>query len=75
MYQVWIRDVTFPPHQNFALKSTRDRQELRILNLLPYRTYEIYTIAVDNETTNTSNTITVQTLTGIPSTSPSPALF
>eukprot|EP00800_Vazella_pourtalesii_P016553 TRINITY_DN480_c0_g2_i4.p1 TRINITY_DN480_c0_g2~~TRINITY_DN480_c0_g2_i4.p1 ORF type:complete len:1009 (-),score=204.90 TRINITY_DN480_c0_g2_i4:34-2985(-) len=75
VYQVWIRDVTFLPLPNFVLKSTTDRQTLHILNLLPYRNYEIYTIAVDNETTNTSNTITVQTLTGIPSTSPSLTAF
>ena len=75
VYQVWIRDVTFVNDRYFKLERTTVTQELRILNLLPYRNYEIYTIAVDNETTNTSNTITVQTLTGIPSTSPSLIAF
>ena len=75
MYQVWIRDVTFVNDRYFKLERTTVTQELRILNLLPYRTYEIYTVAVDNETTNTSNTITLQTLTGIPSTSPSLTAF
>ena len=75
VYQVWIRDVTFVNDRYFKLERNTVTEELRILNLLPYRNYEIYTIAVDNETTNTSDTITVQTLTGIPSTSPSFTAF
>ena len=75
VYQVWIRDVTFLPLQNSRKKNTTKSIGLQMMRLLPYRTYEIYTKAVDSETTNTSNTITVQTLTGIPSTSPSFTAF
>ena len=75
VYQVWIRDVTFLPLQNSRKKNTTKSIGLQMMRLLPYRTYEIYTKAVDSETTNTSNTITVQTLTGIPSTSPSLTAF
>ena len=71
VYQVWIRDVTFLPHEDFRFKRIAKNLEVQIINLLPYRKYQIYIIAVDNEARNTSNTITVQTLTGIPSTSPS----
>ena len=71
VYQVWIRDVTFLPLQIFQMTNTTMNIGLQMMRLLPFRNYEIYTIAVDNETTNTSNTIRVQTLTGIPSTSPS----
>ena len=75
VYQVWIRDVTFLPYEIFIMRNTTDNQSLLIVDLLPYRTYEMYIIAVDNGTANTSNTITVQTLTGIPSTSPSLTAF
>ncbi|KAI6661817.1 Phosphatidylinositol phosphatase PTPRQ-like isoform X2 [Oopsacas minuta] len=71
VYQVWMRDVTFENDKIFHLVGTTIRQQFQILNLLPYRTNEIYIVAIDNDTTNKSNTITVQTLTGIPSTSPS----
>ena len=75
VYHVWIRDVTFLPLENFLMRNTTNNWALQISDLLPYRTYELYIIAVDSETTNTSNTITVQTLTGIPSTSPSLTAF
>ena len=75
VYQVWIRDVTFLPYEIFLMRNTTDNRSFKIMDLLPYRTYELYIIAVDNEITNTSNLITVQTLTGIPSTSPSLTAF
>ena len=75
IYHVWIRDVTFLPLENFLMRNTTNNWALQIMDLLPYRTYELYIIAVDAETTNTSDTITVQTLTGIPSTSPSLTAF
>ena len=75
VYQIWIRDVTFLPHEDFLMRHTTHNQSFKIIGLLSYRTYEMYIIAVDNETTNKSNTITVQTLTGIPSTSPSLTAF
>ena len=75
VYQVWIRDVTFLPYEIFLMRNTTNNQSFKIIDLLPYRTHELYIIAVDNEITNTSNLITVQTLTGIPSTSPSLTAF
>ncbi|KAI6654365.1 Receptor-type tyrosine-protein phosphatase delta-like isoform X10 [Oopsacas minuta] len=69
-YSVWIRDITFEVDRRFGLKYTTSYQKQLVLDLLPFRTYEIYIEAIDNETRNSSNTITIQTLTDIPSTPP-----
>ena len=65
-----MRDVTFETNGQFVLKNITFNIELVIDGLLPYRNYEIYIEGMDNETSNSSNVITVRTLTDRPSTAP-----
>ena len=54
----------------YTENGTTRNLEFLLNGLLPYRTYEIYVVGIDSQTANSSNTITMTTLTDRPGSPP-----
>ena len=65
-----MRDVTFLLDVPYTEISTTRNFEFLLNGLLPYRAYDIYVVGIDSQTANSSNIITMRTLTDRPGSPP-----
>ena len=70
-YSLQIRDITFEPSSQYERTAISNKNQMSIIGLYPYRNYELYIEGRKDRTYNSSNTITIHTLTDIPSAAPS----